>query len=222
MTSPAAKMWLTEVRYASSTFSRPRSSGSRPAACEIQVPGRADAARGEEHDVADEVLARGEVDQALAVRVPGDLDLRDGVAAAEHDVALPHLVDQLVDDFLVEELERPRPLIDHRHLHAERGEHRRVLDADHAGADDDHRPRQLVEAEDRVGGRDGLAVDLHAGRLAGHGADGDQDVGGRQAARARRRLDAQRVRVFEGGAAVHEAHVVARHHVVHHVRPRAR
>ena len=29
--------------------------------------------------------------------------------------------------------------------------------------------------------------------------------------------DAQRVRVFEGGAAVHEAHVVARHHVVHHV-----
>ena len=89
---------------------------------------------------------------------------------------------------LVEELERPRPLIDHRHLHAERGEHRRVLDADHARADDDHRPRQLFEAEDRVGGRDGLAVDLHAGRLAGHRADGDEDVLGGQAACAGRRL----------------------------------
>ena len=63
----------------------------------------------------------------------------DGLAEAELDVPLAHLVNQLVDDLGVDELERPVALVDDRDFHAERREHRRVLDADHAGADDGER-----------------------------------------------------------------------------------
>ena len=70
----------------------------------------------------------------------------DRFAEAERDVAIAHLVDQLVDDLVVEELERPLAPLDERDPHAERGEHRGVLDADDAGADDGHRARQLLRA----------------------------------------------------------------------------
>ena len=61
-------------------------------------------------------------------------------------------------DLVVQELERPRPLIDHRYLNAERGEHRRVPDPDDSGADDDHGWRQMLPVEDGVRGRDGPVV----------------------------------------------------------------
>ena len=57
------------------------------------------------------------------------------LAEPERDVALAELVQQLVDDLAIEELERPLAALDQRHLNADGGEHRRVLDADHAGAD---------------------------------------------------------------------------------------
>ena len=44
-------------------------------------------------------------------------------------------MDQLVDDLAIEELERPLALVDDGHLHAERGKHGGVLDADHPGTD---------------------------------------------------------------------------------------
>ena len=47
------------------------------------------------------------------------------------------MVLERLDDLRVAELEQAAALLDDRDLAAERGEHRRVLDADHAGADDD-------------------------------------------------------------------------------------
>ena len=51
------------------------------------------------------------------------------------------MVLERLDDLGVAELEQPPALLDDRHLGAERGEHRGVLDADHAGADDHQRGR---------------------------------------------------------------------------------
>ena len=70
----------------------------------------------------------------------------DGLAEAELHVALSHLVNQLVDDLGVDELERSVALVDDRHLDAERREHRRVFDADDAGADHGERSREALAA----------------------------------------------------------------------------
>ena len=108
----------------------------------------------EQHQVGHDALARFERDRGaprLAVR---DLDALDGLAEAEGHVGAAHLVDQLVDDLAIEELERTVALVDQRHLHAERREHRRVLDADDAAADDGQRPRQGLQIADLIAGDD--------------------------------------------------------------------
>src|SRR5699024_3974704 len=62
------------------------------------------------------------------------------------------------------------------------GEHRGVLDADHAGADHDHGGRNPVHVQDLVGVDDGAPVELHAGRPGRPGTDGDDDLVGRDLA----------------------------------------
>ena len=70
-------------------------------------------------------------------------------------------------------------LFDDGDLGAEGGEHRRVLDADHPGADDDHRRRDELQVEDPVGVQHPLFVELDAGRTRRCRAGGDDDVLGR-------------------------------------------
>ena len=85
-------------------------------------------------------------------------------------------MDQFVDDFMIEARQRSEVAVDDGHLHAQRGEHRRVLDADDPGTDNRHRARKPVEAEHRVRCRnDSLGV-LHSPWLTRHGADGDQHL----------------------------------------------
>ena len=104
----------------------------------------------------------------------------DRLAQAERDVAVAHLVDQLVDDLAVEELERPLAPLDDGDLDAERGEDRRVLDADHAGADDGQRPRQARQSHDVVGREDAPRRPRRRPEPARASVpDGDHDVGGR-------------------------------------------
>ena len=76
---------------------------------------------------------------------------------------------------VVAELEQPLALLDHRHLRAERGEHRRVLDADHAGADDDERARDALQLQDAVRVEDRALVEVDVAGRAGARADGDDD-----------------------------------------------
>ena len=78
-------------------------------------------------------------------RLRADGQRLDGLAEAEGDVAVPELVDQLVDDLTIEEVERPVPALDQGDGHAEGGEDRRVLDADHAGPHHRQCARQMPE-----------------------------------------------------------------------------
>ncbi len=110
---------------------------------EIEVGGRAGPAGGEQDDVGNQVLAGCQAQQPLPVAVTNGFDLLDGIATTKDDVAPAHLVNQLVANLMVQELERPRALIDHRDLYPQRGKHRGVFDADDAGADHGHRPRQV-------------------------------------------------------------------------------
>ncbi|VAZ59921.1 hypothetical protein LAUMK7_02354 [Mycobacterium kansasii] len=83
---------------------------------------------------------------------------------------------QRLDDLGVAEIQHVFPLLDDSHLGAQRGEHRGILDADHAGTDHDHRGRERLEVQNPVGVQDPLFVEFDAGRPGRPGAGGDHDV----------------------------------------------
>ena len=104
-----------------------------------------------------------------------------------------------------------RPLLDDGDLGAERGEHRRVLDADHAGADHHHRGRHLVHAQDLIGVDDRLAVEVDGRRPRRLGADRDDDLVGAELVLVAVVVDDDdRVRVDELRGADEQRDVVAR------------
>ena len=98
------------------------------------------------------------------------------LAEAERHRQVAQVELQRLDDLRVAELQHVVALLDHRDLGAERGEHRGVLDADDAGADDHHRRRQRLQVEDAVGVQHPVFVELDAGRPGRLGAGGDHDV----------------------------------------------
>ena len=126
---------------------RPRVSAARPAFVELQRVGGADPPGGVEHGVGGDPLAALEVRDG-AVVVPLDRDHL--LAEAERDADVAQVVLERLGDLVVAEVEQAVALLDHGDLGAERGEHRRVLDADHAAADDDERARQVRQLQDAV------------------------------------------------------------------------
>src|SRR5262249_43744426 len=131
------------------------------------------------------------------------------LAHAEGDTALPHLVHQLVDDLVVEELEKALALLDQRDAHAEGREHRGVLEPDHAATDDGERLRQAFQVENVVAGEDDLAVGSDPGRRRGLRAHRDEDVLGGDRPPGVLELDRDRVRIPELRWAPQHGHVVA-------------
>ena len=104
--------------------------------------------------------------EASVVMVPRpelstDCDL---LAEAEGHGVVAQVELQRLDDLGVAEVEHLRPLLHQRDPGAQRGEHRRVLDADHAGADHDQRVGHLLQLEDLVGVEHPGAVELDVGR----------------------------------------------------------
>jgi ketosteroid isomerase-like protein len=102
-------------------------------------------------------------------------------------------------------LERAGSLVHQRHFHAQRGEHGRVLDADHSGAYDHQRARNPGELDDVVAGDDAGAV--HRGiarRRGGVGAGGDEDIRRGDGANAVALLDAEGVGIQERAVAEDE------------------
>ena len=95
------------------------------------------------------------------------LDRGDRLAEPEGHRQVAQVVLQRLDDLEVAELEHPVAPLDHGHLGAERGEHRRVLDADDAGPDDDHRARDPLEVDDPVGVDDAPLVEVDGAGRAG-------------------------------------------------------
>ena len=130
-------------------------------------------------------------------------------------------MNELVHDLGVHELERPVALVHHRHLDAERGEHRRVLDADHARADDRQRSRQPGQTADVVARDHGVAERAHGVRGHGARAARDQHVRRGDFAPALATGDAQAMRIDERRLAAQDVHAVARKLIDDH-RPFAR
>ena len=87
---------------------------------------------------------------------------------------------QRLDDLRVAELEQAGALLDDGHLRPERGEHRGVLDADHARPDHDHRAGDLLEIEDLIRVENRLAVEPDVRRVARRRPDRDHDRAGLQ------------------------------------------
>ena len=104
------------------------------------------------------------------------LDRRHGLAEPERHREVAQVVLERLDDLEIAELQHPLALLDDRHLRAQRGEHRGVLDADHAGARHQHRPRDPLQVQDAVGIDDRPVVEGHAGGPGRLGAGRDHEV----------------------------------------------
>ena len=91
----------------------------------------------------------------------------DLLAEPERDRQVAQVELERLDDLGVAEVEHRGPLLDDGDPRAEGGEHRRVLDADHAGADDDHRAGHALQREDAVGVEDVLSSNSTAAGRAG-------------------------------------------------------
>ena len=74
------------------------------------------------------------------------------LAQSENGPVTPHVVAEGFHDFLVDKLEQRRPLLDERDLDPQRRQHGSKLQADHATANDDHLPRDLLHLEKLVAG----------------------------------------------------------------------
>ena len=70
------------------------------------------------------------------------LDGRDGLVQTQRDAVLAQMIGQRFGDFAVDERQQAGAAVDERDAHAEDGEHRGVLAANHARADHRERARQ--------------------------------------------------------------------------------
>jgi hypothetical protein len=147
------------------------------------------------------------------VRVGAPPDRVEERLGAQPPAADEPRVDRAVGRAL-DELEHGRALVDERHAHAERREHGRVLEPDHARADDHE---VLVERAPRaeIGVEDAIAVDGHLGRARRPRARGHEHVLGREHGRLARAPHLDRVLVLEARRALDQLHAVALELVLH-------
>jgi hypothetical protein len=191
--------------------------GDEPGRGEVQLVGRAGPPRREEDKVANDPLARLEEEYAPPRRAVRHLEALHRLAESEGDVALPHLVDELVHELPVREVEDPVSPLDHGDLDPERGEDRGVLDPDDPAPHDGHRPGQPLQADDVVAGDRHLAVHHRPGRRHRARADRHDDP-----LRAHRtgpglRPHEERVRILEPRLAPDHGDVVPPELVVEHL-----
>ncbi len=149
-----------------------------------------------------------EAGQDAAFRIGSDRN--DFLAQPERRAALAHEVHQCVDHLAVHEVEHGRPGLDHGDLDVQRRNHRRVLETDDAGSDDDDLSRKRRALKQLVGIDDPVAVEGNVVAVRRTRAAGDENMLGRQAcevAVAGRHLEG--VRIDEPGRAVHGRDVVA-------------
>jgi hypothetical protein len=137
---------------------------------------------------------------------------------AHHHAAVAHLVDEIVDDFPVDEVEYGRPRLDQRDGNVERRKDRRILDPDDARADDGQRARQTVEFKHLVAVEDAPLVERHIVRAVWASADRDQRVVERRfAVLAGVGFQGHTVPVDEAGGGAKAAHRIAHELVLQHL-----
>src|SRR5262249_24686548 len=132
----------------------------------------------------------------------------DGVPTAKHDIALTQLMDQLIANFLVEKLQRPRSLVDHGYMHTQGRKHRSVFNTNHAGPDHRHGARELLQCQDIVRGDDGLPIRFNALRFARTCAYREQNVIGGEETVTMHGIDSHRMWLDKGGETMHQMDVI--------------
>ena len=131
---------------------------------QVEVLGLTLPSGGVHHRLGGDLLAAGQGGDGAC---GADVDGGHLLAEAERHRQVAQVEPQRLDDLGVAEVQHRVALLDDGDLGAQRGEHRRVLDADHAGADDHHRRRDRLQVEDPVGVEHPLFVELDAGGRAG-------------------------------------------------------
>ena len=144
---------------------------------EVQRVGGADPPGREQQHLGVDGAAIGEFRHGPAVLA--DLDRGHGGAEPQRDVAVAQIVDELVDQFLVDEVEEGRARLDQGHGDIERAEDRRIFDPDDACPDHGQAARQFWQIDDLVAVEHVDAVERHIIGAERTGAAGDQDVGRR-------------------------------------------
>ena len=137
-------------------------------------------------------------------------DRDDLLAEPERRAALTHEKHQGLDHLGVDEVQDRRPGLDDRDLDVERGDHRGVLEADDARADDDEVPGEGLAREELIRVDDPLAVERHRRAVRRPRAAGDEDVLAVQDGRPVGRVHLDGVRIGELRPAMHGRDVVAR------------
>ena len=133
---------------------------------------------------------------------PGALHRRHLLAEPEGHGVVAQVELERLDDLGIAEVEHLGALLDQRHPGAQGGEHRGVLDADHAGPDHHHGVGHLLQLEDLVGVEHPRAVELDVGRSRRQRAGGDDDLVSGQGAVQLLPLDVDRQRVRVDEAAI--------------------
>ena len=144
-----------------------------------------------------------------AVTVLVEANVHHLLAQPEYGTELPKLEAQALDDLAIGKVQQHRTLVQQRDLHSQRGEHRRILQADDAGAHDDQLARQLLQAVHLVGVEDAFAVDRDLRIVRGPGSAGDDEVLATQQGVSAVACDFDRVIVDEPGVAFVNRHPVA-------------
>jgi len=121
-------------------------------------------------------FARGKLGSNFAEAVPSHAD--DATVALEAAIARFEVPNEAARQLGIEKSERSRPLVDHDHLHAERGEDGRVLAGDDTGAEHGKRSGKIAHRQNRVAVENVLVIDGYPGRRARNGPSGDDHVFG--------------------------------------------
>jgi len=150
----------------------------------------------------------GEPNESLAVLRFNDIDPLNGVAATEHDITLPQLMNKFIADFLIEKLKWAWPLIDDCHLNAQSSKHRGVFDSDYSSSDHGQGSWQLLQIQNVVRGNQRLSVRLDPVRFARPGTDRNQDVVTRDQTVAIRFIDADCIGIDESRMTVNQIDIV--------------
>jgi hypothetical protein len=132
---------IVENRVAGSTAIPAAMVRFDPCRFEIEPVGGADTPRREQQHLGGDVAAVGE--SGLDAPARGVLDRVDGGAEPRRDIAVAQFMHELVDQFLVDEIEERRSRFDRGHREVERAEDGGVFDPDHAGADHGEAARQF-------------------------------------------------------------------------------
>ena len=133
----------------------------------------------------------------------------NSIPTAKHDIALAQLMDQFIANFLVEKLQRTRPLVDHGHLHTQGRKHRSVFNSNDASPDHRHGARELLQGQDVIGSDDGLTIRLNTLWFTRVCPDRKHNVIGGEKTVAMHGIDAYRMWFHKGGEPMVQFDVIA-------------